>query len=1055
MGALRRWPVRTWIGLCLVLSALAGLTWWLLSWHTRGAEIAAVLALPVGVAAVAVPFYQGKQRDPAKPLSRRVVPTTEEAGAAQVPVSGRDAHALGVQRARSSVPAVASQRLGLTPYLSRGHDRELRDRIDETASGGPSMLAVLIGDSTIGKTRALYEALLCHEVVRQWPLLAPVDADQLSALLDGQNIVPGMVLWLDEIQKYLFGAAGAGAARGLSRLLNATQKIIVVGTTWLTHLTELSTPGRAGDPYSDARLLLTGPHTHRIFVPERLTREQCLALATNDPRLSEAATASVEGGRVIQHLTGGPELLDAYRSSGFFSLDEHALINAAIDARRFGHHEPVSGELLAAAADGYMTPEQRPGSSDWAAIALAAITSGKRLDGSRTDVRSLTALRALREASGQHTARYKPDDFLEQHVGDSRHASLGPAQLWDALALHTAETDIYQVGHAAYERGLYRYAALLWRRAAASGDIEAGIDLLEVVSRLDATATRGVCVWVAQRASLNYPFYCGKLLQKLDELGMEEAIAIYVARDPVSNIPPDDLWGIGHLLAALQQVGATNAIRDLLALDPTNRLPIGSAPDENIYDLLDLVNALTKVHATDAAARLANRITSQLTLDNADWEIYTSEIMWLVESLHEAQQMQAAATLAKRVAVQLPLDDTLHLAFILKGLHKLKLSPALNTLASRAAQEMPLGHGVGDVIEALHGAGATREIDILVGRAAREMEVTGYTPDHYLLLSALSAAGALAELAILADQAALDDPCSVTLLLGDLADFDADDAVQVLLSRGPAGKVSLTRGTCGLLSVLRDVGAEDAIRLLLSRHPASQVNLNDPADVASLLEDLAEVGADDEQLTLLSRDPAGKVLIQELRGVSYLLDAMCRVGDRDSAFTVAERASREAQLRDPQGDRFQLRERDVIYLLESMHRAGAISPMTVLASRVAHEFPLDKENDVSYLLKALHEIGANEAIDTLLARDPAAQVDVTSISFMMPGDDLATVLLEIGANDAAEALTRRRANAGNHGRGFAKLVEQMPDGELKKQLLRYGREPDFLSSHHWSWESLS
>ena len=53
-----------------------------------------------------------------------------------------------------------------------------------------------------------------------------------------------------------------------------------------------------------------------------------------------ALEASGPDGDVIQHLTGGPELLHAYTRTGLFTPVEHALITAALDARRLATKDP-------------------------------------------------------------------------------------------------------------------------------------------------------------------------------------------------------------------------------------------------------------------------------------------------------------------------------------------------------------------------------------------------------------------------------------------------------------------------------------------------------------------------------------------------------------------------------------------------------------------------------------------------------------------------------------------------------------------------------------------
>jgi transcriptional regulator with XRE-family HTH domain len=342
----------------------------------------------------------------------------------------------------------------VTPYLKRHHDSELRAALSPVVAGGSSVFAVLAGDSCTGKTRALYEAL--HEATPDWPILRPADIDELLELLHEGRFQPGTVLWLNDTQRYLYGTPGERAATLLRRALLASDGAVAVGALWSRpYLEELTAPGNSPDVHAAARALLDSPRTHLITVPNCLTgheQQEMATLAATDKRLEAAMSASGPDGDVIQHLTGGPELLSAYTRGGPFTPVEHALITAALDARRLGHQGPIPAALLAAAADGYLSPRQRPGQADWAASALTGLAAGTRPDGTRTSIRNaLTALTAVRARSGDTEAGYEPDDYLDQHTRRPRQDCLGPRQLWDALAEHAiGPDDLHDLGQAAY-----------------------------------------------------------------------------------------------------------------------------------------------------------------------------------------------------------------------------------------------------------------------------------------------------------------------------------------------------------------------------------------------------------------------------------------------------------------------------------------------------------------------------------------------------------------------------------------------------------------------------
>ena len=409
------------------------------------------------------------------------------------------------------------------------------------AAGGPSVFAVLAGGSCTGKTRALYQGL--REVVPNWPLLRPFDADELVELLQEGRFRAGTVLWLNETQRHLYAASGERAASLLRTALENTRGAVAVGALWpRPYLEELTAVGNSPDVHAAARALLDGPRTHRITVPDRLTAHQqreFAKLATADERMGAALAASGPDGDVIQHLTGGPELLHAYTRQGLFTAVEHTLITAALDARRLGHQGPIPAALLAAAADGYLSPRQRPSHANWATSALTGLTSGVRADGTRTGIRNaLTSLKTVRARSGGAETGYEPDDYLDHHTRRLRQECLGTPQLWDALAEHTTSpADLARLGYAAYNRGLYRHAALLWKHAVTTnGDTEAAARLITLLHVLGRDATHHAANWIAEHAALDDAWHVAALLGSCGEPGPGRRSPRWPAAPP--SMPP-------------------------------------------------------------------------------------------------------------------------------------------------------------------------------------------------------------------------------------------------------------------------------------------------------------------------------------------------------------------------------------------------------------------------------------------------------------------------------------------------------------------------------------
>ncbi|MFD0346016.1 hypothetical protein ACFQ0M_07875 [Kitasatospora aburaviensis] len=91
----------------------------------------------------------------------------------------------------------------MTPYLPREHDAVLRQVMALALDGGPSVLVMLTGGSSTGKTRALYEAL--GDLASNRPLLRPSTAADLLAIAERRLITAWAVLWLNETQRFLDG----------------------------------------------------------------------------------------------------------------------------------------------------------------------------------------------------------------------------------------------------------------------------------------------------------------------------------------------------------------------------------------------------------------------------------------------------------------------------------------------------------------------------------------------------------------------------------------------------------------------------------------------------------------------------------------------------------------------------------------------------------------------------------------------------------------------------------------------------------------------------------
>jgi len=125
----------------------------------------------------------------------------------------------------------------LPAYVPREHDAVL-GQVVAAAAGGRSQIAVLVGGSSTGKTRACWEALApLRDQDPPWRLWHPIDPSRPDAALQElKGVGPRTVIWLNEAQFY-FDTAEAGlgekVAAGLRELLrDPGRPVLVLATMW-------------------------------------------------------------------------------------------------------------------------------------------------------------------------------------------------------------------------------------------------------------------------------------------------------------------------------------------------------------------------------------------------------------------------------------------------------------------------------------------------------------------------------------------------------------------------------------------------------------------------------------------------------------------------------------------------------------------------------------------------------------------------------------------------------------------------------------------------------
>ena len=518
---------------------------------------------------------------------------------------------------------------------------------------------LLVGGSSVGKTRCAAEAV--KALLPDWWLVHPAGPDQVAAL--AQAPFPRMVVWLDELQRYLDGEYGLTGAV-VQALLRGPHPVVIIGTLWpdrFTAYTALPAAGSA-DPHARERQVLDLADVVRVapaFSPAEQDRAR--AAAARDPRLRAALESAGYG--LTQTLAAAPQLVARWQDAQTAAPYAWAVLTAALDAARLGARAPLSADFLRAAAPGYCTSaQQAEAPENWFEQALAYTT--EKLHG------AAAALAPAGAGMGQ-VAGYTPADYLIQQASRERRYERVPASTWDALLGHVRDpADAARLGHSAMGRLLYRYAIPLYRHAADAdhgyaafrlagllqkhGDRDGAEQMMRAGADAgDQSAARELAELLAGRGDLDElraragagdiaaAVQLARLLEKRDLDG-----AVQILRPPADAgdrlaaielthllIQRGDLDGAEQILRARADAGEGYAALDLARLlagrgDLDNAIPLYSqAADageyhaaEELADILagvDLDGLRARADAGDplAANRLADLLTQSGDLD--------------------------------------------------------------------------------------------------------------------------------------------------------------------------------------------------------------------------------------------------------------------------------------------------------------------------------------------------------------------------------------------------------------------------------------------------------
>ena len=279
----------------------------------------------------------------------------------------------------------------------------------------------------------------------------------------------------------------------LNDVLTRTTRVVVIATLWPRHWGaytryEPPPPGKT-DSFLGLSPLLKWLQNHqrqpvnhpssvassmfsvRFTAPDllRAWRQRDRAVA------SEFVAAKAAGSpcMVAQYLAGVPDLEEHYMGSGADPYGQ-AVITAAMDTARFGHHGPYPAALLRQAVVGYLDDSLRTVEQDrWWKASLGYAT--RVLKG------AVAPLMPVPPASGTGVEGYRLADYLNQLGSRMRQTCRSHLIVGGTGRTYVSKRGPQQSAESAYYRGLDRYAAILWKKAILAGGINAVKHLLELL----------------------------------------------------------------------------------------------------------------------------------------------------------------------------------------------------------------------------------------------------------------------------------------------------------------------------------------------------------------------------------------------------------------------------------------------------------------------------------------------------------------------------------------------------------------------------------------------
>lgn len=399
----------------------------------------------------------------------------------------------------------------LPPYVEREFDKDLEWAL---STGG---MVLLHGRAAVGKSRAAAAAI--RRLRPDDALIVPRDGIALRELVTNRAVPERAVIWLDDLELYI-GADGLDIAL-LQQLSpnRGTSRTVVVATIRDEELSRLTAASRATSKKfanvdrAAADLIAQVQGRRRIRVNAKLTAAETLVadrLGERDSRIRRAIEAK-EG--FAEHLAAGIAMMDRWQvGDGPLYQIGQALISAAVDCRRAGHHKPISAGLLEKLYPQYLDPvwahrtDLPPFSRaiHWAQEPVLGASSCLQPHPNNTN---LASDYLVDQAQSGRTS-------LPERVNDA---------VWRALLADDLDVDLRSIGQAAYLEQRLDVATEAVKRIADSGNSDAIYTLgLIYLDERDHDKAAQFLLRAAEAGQQSAHYFLGRALLQLNRYAEAE-----------------------------------------------------------------------------------------------------------------------------------------------------------------------------------------------------------------------------------------------------------------------------------------------------------------------------------------------------------------------------------------------------------------------------------------------------------------------------------------------------------------------------------------------------